>query len=247
MNILRITSYGGYAIRGVTGFEQVVANGIPTYYVLNGSVVAQFDQYWNYGKFYSLSYNNYNLKYVNGYFYISAGAYFYKTDMNFNRIASYYKYNFNYKSIYYDSSSSLFYVAGSSQSVSIYDTNCNFQRFMTLGGYYSPGNALSFFNGNLYFDYGTSIAEASKATGAVVAKYDNVCYYYPSGINSITFDSFGYMAVSCYGNSIVALYNAINGTYLTSLAEISSSSFFTAVDGSGRFVSVSYTAIDIFY
>ena len=74
---------------------------------------------------------SYSLKYVDGYFYISAKAYFHKTNKNFIRIASYFNYDHHpassyYTSIYYDSSSSLFYVAGlQNQGVSIFDTNSN--------------------------------------------------------------------------------------------------------------------------
>ena len=138
----------------------------------------QFDQYWNYvtnnGNLYSYSFN---LKYVNGYFYISAKAYFHKTNKNFIRIASYFNYDHHpassyYTSIYYDSSSSLFYVAGlQNQGVSIFDTNSNLQRYMAFGGF-TPHTALRYFNGNLYASHGNFIIVASKSTGALIAKYN---------------------------------------------------------------------------
>ena len=256
---ISITSYGGnsYGSLHVTGFEQVVTNGIPTYYVIDFSTyssVIQFDQHWNYQTDGSLSYYySHTLKYVDGYFYISAYQYFYKTGISFNMIASYYNNSIVfYRSIYFDSSSSLFYVTGG--GISVFDTNCNFQRYMTLGGYtYSPGNVLSYLNGNFYvdsqptyYDYDTyqgNIAVASQATGAFVAEYDNIC---SGGLNSVSIDSFGYMAVSCWGGSIL-LYNAYNGTFLNLQLAASSNSWFTAVDASGRFVSMSSYAIDIYY
>ena len=39
-----ITSYGGNVFDTITGFEQVVTNGIPTYYVVDYNRVIQFDQ-----------------------------------------------------------------------------------------------------------------------------------------------------------------------------------------------------------
>ena len=73
-------------------------------------------------------------------------------------------------------------------------------------------------------------------------------------INSITIDSYGYMAVGCwYGRYgyIIALYNAINGTYLDffQLSSYQPSNYpsFTAVDASERFVIMSQTAIYIYY
>ena len=48
-----ISSYGAKIFGYVSGFEQVVTNGIPIYYVVDyySSHVIQFDQYWNYQKF----------------------------------------------------------------------------------------------------------------------------------------------------------------------------------------------------
>ena len=243
-----IISYVGKAFSQVTGFEQVITNGIPTYYVLDyeTSRLVQFNQDWNYQKYYNLTYgNSFSLKFINGYFYFSANYYFYKTDINFNLNASYNNPNAYYRSIYYDSSSSLFYVCtGStihSYPLSVFDTNSNFQRFMTLAGNY-PDYALIYFNGNLYGSIGTSIVVASKATGTLVGKYDTVCNW----IFSITIDLFGYMAVGCW-NGPIALYNANNGTYLNLTLATSYWPFATAVDASGRFVSISFYAIDIYY
>ena len=94
------------------------------------------------------------------------------------------------------------YVASeSAPGLSVFDTNCNFLRYMSFVGY-SPSYSLSYFNGNLYGDDGGSNVEvASKATISLVAKYSTLC----SWISSITFDSFGYMAVGC-GYNQVALY-----------------------------------------
>ena len=126
-----LTTYGNNSFIGaITGFEQVITNGIPTYYVVefvSSSRVTEFDQYWNYQKFYNLTHYSWNLKYVNQYFYVSANYYFYKTDINFSLFASFYNPSFTYTSFYYDSSYSLFYVAGDTRGVSIFDTNCNFQ------------------------------------------------------------------------------------------------------------------------
>ena len=119
---------------------------------------------------------------------------------------------------------------------------------MTLGGY-SPSWTLSYFNGYFYGDiYGTNnIIVASKATGKFVATYETVC---SGGIHSITFDSCGFMVVSCADDSnpsTIALYNANNGTYLNLQLTTSFQPFVTAVDASGRFVSSSWSAIDIYY
>ena len=124
------------------------------------------------------------------------------TDTNFNQITSYYNSNASiyFYSIYNDSTSSLFYVLKNVAGVSIFDTNCYFQWFRSLGGY-TPGNTLSYFNGNLYGDNGTSNVIASVETGAIVAKYNSVC---SGGLTSITIDSFGYMAVGC-GNFFIML------------------------------------------
>ena len=67
-------------------------------------------------------------------------------------------------------------------------------------------------------------------------------------IYSINIDSFGYTAVGCHNDGQIYLYNANNMSYLKSrLAKSSNYSLYTAVDASGRFVSMSGFAIDIYY
>ena len=164
--------------------------------------------------------------------------------MNFNITNYNYYYNYvQYHSIYYGSISSVVYVASeSAPGLSVFDTNCNFLRYMSFVGY-SPSYSLSYFNGNLYGDDGGSNVEvASKSTISFVAKYSTLCDY----ISSITFDSFGYMAVGCWYNQ-VALYNAYNGSYLNLQLATSNYPSFTVVDASGRLVSLSNNVIDIYY
>ena len=99
---------------------------------------------------------------------------------------------------------------------------------------------------NLHGEDGNNIVVASIAKGTFVAKYNTICT--GSSIKSITFDSYGYMAVSCSSNnvSIVALYNGNNGTYLNLQLATSNFPELKAVDASGRFVSIGYS-IDIYY
>ena len=63
---------------------------------------------------------------------------------------------------------------------------------------------------------------------------------------SITIDSFGYMAVSCW-NGPIALYNANYGSYLNFTLVTSYYPWNTAVDANGRFASMSNYAINIYY
>ena len=146
--------------------------------------------------------------------------------------------------IYYDSISSLFYVSAmSSERVAIFDKNCDFQMLISFDGY-SPSTALSYFNGNFYSgDQSNNILVASKETSAFVAIYNSLCEYYT---HSITIDSFGFMAVGCRNENGISLYNAYNGTYLNLQLATSNFPELTAVDASGRFVSIGYS-IDIYY
>ena len=77
-----------------------------------------------------------------------------------------------------------------------------------------------------------------------MAKYNTVCL--SGNVLSITIDSFGYMAVSCW-NGLIAFYNANNRTYLNLTLVTSYYPWNTAVDANGRFVSMSNYAIDIYY
>ena len=100
---------------------------------------------------------------------------------------------------------------------------------------------------NLHGEDGNNIVVASIAKGTFVAKYNTICT--GSSIKSITFDSYGYMAVSCSSNnvSIVALYNGNNGTYLNLQLATSNPPWSSIVDASGRFVSISSKAINFYY
>ena len=205
--------------RQITGFEQVVTKSIPTYYVVDYSTqrVIQFDQFWNHQKFYGLPYQSWSIKYVNGYFYIPAGKYLNKTDRNFNIIASYNS-DANFRSIYYDSSSALFYVTGDTRGVSVFDTSCFRQRLLYVLGY-TPLNALSYFNDNLYIDSTNSLILISKTAGVsinsifyntLISQYKTVC---STSITSLTIDLDGYMAVGCNNPSFdgtIALYSTNN-------------------------------------
>ena len=113
-------------------------------------------------------------------------------------------------------------------------------------GDYTPEHTLSYFNGYLYSGSSGSIIVASKATGALVAVYNNIVCSYPNYITSIIIDSFGFMAVGCT-DFFVGLYDANNGTYLNQKRATLDASYFTAIDASGRFISMGYQGINIYY
>jgi hypothetical protein len=234
---------------GLTGFEQVVAYPIATYYLVIHcfmSRVVIFNQNWNYINNTDLLANSYTMKYISGYFYITSDTIFYKTDMNFVVQASSTNPGYDvYRQIYYDSSSSKFYVGTfQSKCISIFDSNCSLIETISLAAYNYETFGINYFNGYFYASVVNKIIKLL-ANGTITSEYETICLSSSNQIASITIDSFGYLAVSCNSDGKILLLD-YNLNYLNQYLT-TSAPYVTAIDSYGRFVIMTANGLEIYY
>ena len=240
----------------MTGFEQVVRDNIPTYYVVDlsqTSRVVTFNRNWRYQNKSSLPYAiTFAIKYVNGYFYFSSNDYFYKTDSNFNLISNYNRFWASYRGIYYHSKSALFFVSPSSlNEIHVFDTNCGLQASISTPNF--KPYAINNLHGNFYVGQNVEDGRGQEPRMAVLKKDMilritskwNINCGTESRVVSITFDSLGFMLVSCEATNKILLYDT-NGNYLNSLQTLSTP-YATAIDHNGRLVIMTGNSLDIYY
>ena len=150
-----ITTYGNNLWNWLTGFEQVINNGVATYYAVDfgssaSSRIVIFNQHWVYQSYHNLTYERtYTTKYVGGYFYFTSYDYFYKTDLSFILIALSNISRAWYRQCAYDPKNSKFYVSAVSLNrIDVYDTSCSLLHSIKLAAQ-SPGS-IALFNENIY-------------------------------------------------------------------------------------------------
>jgi hypothetical protein len=237
---------------GLTGFEQVVAYPTATYYLVIHcfmSRVVIFNQNWNYINNTDLLANSYTMKYIGGYFYITSDTIFYKTDMNFVVLASSTNPEYDvYRQIYYDSSSSKFYVGTyHSKYISIFDTSCSLIDTISLAVYNYETFGINYFNGYFY----VGVVNSNKIiklliNGTITSEYETICLSSYLQIASITIDSFGYLAVTCNADGKILLLD-YNLNYLNQYLITSNGPHVTSIDSYGRFVIMTGDGLEIYY
>ena len=243
-----LTNCNGNSWSQATGFEQVINDGIPTYYIVDysKSSIAVFNQYWICQSYQYLPYpSTYTTRYVGGYFYFGSNDYFYKTNTNYAVVKSYYFDWIYYRQFFYDSTVSKFFAAAQyTTGVDVFDTNCNYLQtidFLNLNRQGTYG--LASFNGYYYVGDTKNNKIYVIKNGLISSSfYVSQC---PLIIYSITFDSNGYMVVSCTDANYLAVYY-LNGVY-TSGITTSYNPYMTAIDYYGRFIIVTQNSVDIYY
>ena len=245
-----LTSFGGDNWIWLTGFEQIVTNGVSTYYAIDSaptSRIVTFNQFWIYQGYQNLQYlNTYTTKYVGGYFYFSSDDYFFKTYSNFLFINSYQSTGALYRQFVYDSTSSKFYVAASSSPrIDVFDTSCSLLQSINLGSKTPYG--LAFFNGSIYAGVLNS-NQVIVIQNGFVSKYFTVnqCPLSQSSIKSITVDTFGYFAITCQNSNLIIVYDS-NGNFMNASLTTSPFPYISAIDADGRFVMMTKSSLDIYY
>ena len=245
-----LISYGGINWNYLTGFEQIVTNGVSTYYAIDDaptSHIVTFNQFWIYQGYQNLPYPYaYTTKYVGGYFYFSSNDFFYKTYSNFLVINYYQSTGAAYRQFDYDSVSSKFYVAAANfPRIDIFDTSCSLLQSINLGSKQLHGLAL--FNGSIYGGVINS-NQVIVIQNGLVSKYFTVnqCSVSQDSIFSITVDIFGYFALTCLLSKLIVVYDS-NGNYMNASIPTSTYPYVSAIDTSGRFVLMTYKSLDIYY
>ena len=243
-----ITTYGGIKWNILTGFEQAIINGTTTYYLIDygiSSIVA-FNQYWAYESYKYLPIaNTYATKYVDGFFYFAADGYFYKTSTSsFTTLNYYQNIGANYRQFFFDSNGSKFYVTSTSLNrIDIFDTSCSLLQSISLGNQSPYG--LAFLGGNTLYA-GVLSSQIIVIQNNVVSKYFSLPTCSHSSYISVTIDSFGNLAISCFLESAIFLYDS-NGNYLNISIQTTGNPFMTAIDSNGRFVVMTQKSLEIFY
>ena len=245
-----LTSYGGVNWIWLTGFEQIVTNGVSTYYTIDNaqtSHIVTFNQFWIYQGYQNLPYPaTYTTKYVGGYFYFSSENYFYKTYSNFVVINYYQSNGAIYSQFVYDSASSKFYVAAANfPRIDIFDTSCSLLQSINLESKQPYG--LAFFNGSIYAGVLNS-NQVIVIQNGLVSKYFTVnqCPVSHYSILSFTVDTFGYFALTCYSSNIIVVYDS-NGNYMNAFIPTSPFPITSAIDADKRFVIMTSKSLDIYY
>ena len=150
-----------------------------------------------------------------------------------------------YRQFFYDSNGSVFYVASFYMPrIDIFNLTCSFIRSIDIGGNQLFG--LSYFNGKLSAGtYGSNkfyFLTNGLITNTFILKQ---CSVTPWQSISLTFDSFGNLAVSCLSDNLILIYD-FNGKYLTSMST-SDLPFTTGIDSAGRFIVMNRYSLDIYY
>jgi hypothetical protein len=237
-----IDNYGGIYWSYAGGYEEVVTNGIPTFYAVDiiTSRVVKFDSNWNYQAYRDLPHpRSYTLKYINGYFYFSADNYFYKTSTSFDLINSDNYQNANYRQFAYDSSNALFYVAaGGLSQLNVYNTNAYFLRSISLP--YKPYSVFIYYNIIIYIGF------SNNKQIAYFRLSDSTNINYLTGVCSITVSLVielvsGLLVASCEDTNIVKLVDT--GSYI----QYSLHPYIVAVDTYKRMIINTQSSIDIYY
>ena len=244
-----LTSFGGGNWSWLTGFEQVVTNGVSTYYAIDYALTSRivtFNQFWVLQGYQNLPYSySYATLYVGGYFYFSSNQYFYKTYSNFIEIKSYQNTEAYYRQFFYDSASRKFYVAPSNlPRIDVFDQSCSLLQSINLGSKQPHG--LAFFDGSIY----ASVLNSNQVLviqNGLVSRYFTVsqCPVSLHTILAITVDSFGYVALSCYSGNLIFIYDS-NGNYMNSILT-SPYPHVSAIDADRRFVIMNSKYLDIYY
>jgi hypothetical protein len=116
--------------------------------------------------------------------------------------------------MYYASISHMFYTAPTSLTyLQVFDKNCELVHNIGLGTDKPYG--LSFFNGNIYVSIYRSNQIIVLENGSIKNRFNlTMCSVTHTGVISLTFDSFRYMANTCYLDNSIILTDYNGNNYL---------------------------------
>ena len=204
-----------------------------------------FNQFWIYQGYQNLPYNSYTVKYVGGFYYFSADNQFYKTYSNAVVINQYLNNGAVYRQIAYDSVSSKFYVTSYGFfRIDVIDSSCSLLQSISIG---NRPYGIAIYNGIIYAGIASSNQVAVIQNGWV-SNYFTIsqCSTIQNTMDSITVDSFGYLAFSCTKNNLIVIYDW-NGNYMNKSVSTLNTPYISAIDSNGRFVIMAYSSLDIYY
>jgi hypothetical protein len=166
-----------------------------------------------------------SIKYINGFFYFGSLNDIYKTTTSFVLAATYTKSNYGFYSIFWDSKNSLIYASANKvypPQVLVFNSALTLMSFIPYSkattrypygvSYYGGIVWIGQWNTNLMGQVQSCNITQSTLTGCYSLTLSSTeCS--ASTIAGITFDSHGYMLVTCSNTNTVAVYNTINSYY----------------------------------
>ena len=200
-----------------------------------------FNENWIYQSFKNIEKPAY-MKEIDNNIYISASNSFLKTDKNINILRSHQQTGADYRGLYYDITSQLFYVASETlKRIDVFDKNLFLVKIVFTGSYI-PYSINSYQNNELIV--GTRFGEilVLNNENRIIRNFQ-VCRSY---ITSILVDVSGFMALTCYDpDNMIRLYH-VNGTSTRIEKSIIKYPEYVNFDSQGRLVVISEKQIDIY-
>ena len=193
------------AIQGCSNIEKTTINSIDYNLVIDAPVGVHFyDSNWKYNSTYNMPLTNYAIV-ANGYFYITDqgnSCRIIKTTLTSPTVLNFY--GDGYRGLHYDSVGTRIIAAGCSVStVDVLDLDLNLLSTVSFPGQCPHG--VTIYNTKIYVALYANANIAVISNGVVENTYPTVC----SGtFNRISVDSFGYFALSCYGDGQIYLYDS---------------------------------------
>lgn len=146
--------------------------------------------------------------------------------------------------MYYDSSASLFYIANeASNQIDVFSTSLTLTKSINLGSYNPYG--VSVYNESLYVGVYTGNVVLVLQNSVITKVFSiNSC---TSGLfTSVIFDFVGYMAIVCYLQNSITLYD-YNGNYMNVVQASTSYPYILDIDAAGRMILTTARQLDIYY
>ena len=241
----KIKKYSNFSINYAVGFEQFVDGSTTTYYLIDSHncKIVLFDQYW---QFISYVVVNDTLNYLviaENQLFLSAENGIYKINRNGEIVKASPKSGAIYKGIYFNSTNSLLYVGTySSNKIQVFNQNLTFLRTIRTGSYIPY--SLNAYGDTLFA--GTTTGEILLFKNELIQKvFNNTCST-KTLITSIAIDKYGFMAVTCFFDSLIHLYH-VNGSYMNIEIHTAYHPENIAIDSNGRLIINSISEFDIYY
>ena len=224
----------------LSGFEQVLTELTTTYYLLdcvNNNVII-YDEHWMYQYFKIASFpGSFALKFIDDNFYISSNGYFYKTNHNLSLIKPYSEPGKKFRGLFYDVNSALIYVSvqHAKEKIRVFDKNLTLLNNLTFGS--NPLFDIKKFNNFFYLtDYNHPLIRISLSAYCSISSH----------FNSIYFDQYGYMILTC-GTTQKAILFSFNLTFMNVVMNTSYVPYLSIMDSKGRLISTSNQGLKINY
>ena len=177
---------------------------------------------------------------INSSLYITGENNMWKTDKYLNVLITYNE-SGNYRGIHFNSTENLIYVASKAYYyIQVFNINLTLNDTLNINSY-NP-YSLSEYNNELYV--GTTTGSILVVVNRAIIRSFTVCS--SSRANSIVFDNFGLLAITCESNSIINFYYS-NGTYTGNSLATTLYPMFVGFDSKRRFVYLSKSQIKIHY